>query len=237
MQRSWFKKAVCFTNSSHIEDDKTYLDRLFSDEAAFHVCGTVKRHSCIWGSENPHDIEHEHDSPHVSVCCTWWKTKLLLYFFFKNVQWLVHFSGYDTALHHVPVGTVFWLDGAPPHLPHSSCHVSASPDREFPGHWLGSGGPILWSPCSPDLSPLDFFFLGIVKDIVFHEKVQNMNGLCDIIVRIAECVTSEMLVVTWQGTEYHPDVCYTTNCAHIEICWAHKKLCEVQGSKIYWLLQ
>jgi hypothetical protein len=45
----------------HIEEDETYLDRLFFDEAKFQVCGTFNRHNChLWGSENPHDVtEHE----------------------------------------------------------------------------------------------------------------------------------------------------------------------------------
>lgn len=43
----------------------------FSDEATFHVCGTVNRESCrVWGIENPCDVTgHEHDSPKVIVWC------------------------------------------------------------------------------------------------------------------------------------------------------------------------
>jgi hypothetical protein len=44
----------------------------------------------------------------------------------------------------------------------------------------------------------------------------------------AQCITNEMLVITWRETEYRLDVCRNTNCGHTEICWAHKKLCEVQ---------
>jgi len=43
----------------------------------------------------------------------------------------------NTALLHVPVGTVFQLDGAPPHF---FCHVCAFLDREFPDPWIGRGG-------------------------------------------------------------------------------------------------
>jgi len=47
----------------------------------------------------------------------------------------------DTPLHHVLVGTVFQLDGAPLHFFHC---VSAFLDREFPDHWIGRGRPIPW---------------------------------------------------------------------------------------------
>jgi hypothetical protein len=47
--------------------------------------------------------------------------------------------------------------------------------QEVSDHWLGRGGPNLWPLHSPDLTPLDFLFWGFVKDIVYHEEVQNMN--------------------------------------------------------------
>jgi len=50
---------------------------------------------------------------------------------------------------------------------------------------------------SPDLTPLGSFFCGFVKDIVYHEEVQNVIELRDRIVRAVECVISEMLINTW----------------------------------------
>jgi hypothetical protein len=69
-----------------------------------------------------------------------------------------------TALRHIPARTVFQLDDA---LYHFSHRVHAFMDREFPGHWIVRGGPFPWSPRSPDLIPLDFFFWGFVKDNVY----------------------------------------------------------------------
>jgi hypothetical protein len=45
--------------------------------------------------------------------------------------------------------------------------------REFPDRWIGREGRIPWSPRSPELTPLDILFWGIVKDTVYHDKVQN----------------------------------------------------------------
>jgi hypothetical protein len=53
-----------------LEEDESGFKRIgFSDEAMFHMSGTVNRHNCcVWGSENPHDItEHECDSPKVNM--------------------------------------------------------------------------------------------------------------------------------------------------------------------------
>jgi hypothetical protein len=55
----------------HIEEDMTYLNRIYSsDKATFHMCGTMNRHNChIWGSKNnPHEVtEHERDSSKVNI--------------------------------------------------------------------------------------------------------------------------------------------------------------------------
>jgi len=56
-----------------------------------------------------------------------------------------------TALHHITVGTVLQLDGAPSHF--SNC-VCAFLGKEFPDHWIGGGGgPIPWHP---SLSRFDY---------------------------------------------------------------------------------
>jgi hypothetical protein len=37
-------------------------------------------------------------------------------------------------------------------------------DYEFPLQWFGRSGSITWPPRSPDLTPLDFFFWGYMKN-------------------------------------------------------------------------
>jgi len=60
----------------------------------------------------------------------------------------------NTALHHVPMGTVFQLHGAH-HFSHS---VHAFLDREIPDRWIGrGGGPIPW-PLFLQIFLLCFFF-------------------------------------------------------------------------------
>jgi hypothetical protein len=63
----------------------------------------------------------------------------------------------NTALRHVPVGTVFQLNGAPSHFPR---RVHAFLDREFPDRWIGKGD---LAPYPPDFTSLDFFFWGVCK--------------------------------------------------------------------------
>ena len=37
-------------------------------------------------------------------------------------------------------------------------------DATFPNRWIGRDGPTPWPPRSPDITPLDFFLWGYVKD-------------------------------------------------------------------------
>jgi hypothetical protein len=101
---------------------------------------------------------------------------------------------------------------------HFSCHVHILLDREFPEHWQGREGLISRPTCSPDLTPLDFFFWRLVKDSVHcKKKWQNASELHHRIIRVADHVINEMLANIRQETEYCFDVCHATNGAHTEI--------------------
>jgi hypothetical protein len=50
--------------------------------------------------------------------------------------------------------------------------------REFlnvcPEQWRGQVGPTAWPDCSPDLSPLDFYFWGHIKSTVCRTKISDL---------------------------------------------------------------
>jgi hypothetical protein len=66
------------------------------------------------------------------------------------------------------------LDGAP-------AHFSISPLRHLNAHypvcWIGRGGPVAWSPCSPDLNSLDFYLWGHIKSVVYLTPVDDVPTL------------------------------------------------------------
>jgi hypothetical protein len=65
--------------------------------------------------------------------------------------------------------------------------------------WIDRSGPIAWPPRSPDLTPLDFFLWGYVKNIVYQVKINDLQA-------------------TWNEVEYRLDICRAKG-AHIEIYW------------------
>jgi hypothetical protein len=60
--------------------------------------------------------------------------------------------------------------------------------------WAGSFLTVGLGPWLPH-SPLDFLFLGFVKDIVYHENVKNVKEMCDRIIRAADGITNEVLAI------------------------------------------
>jgi hypothetical protein len=77
----------------------------------------------------------------------------------------------------------FWHDGAPPHSSHEVRNFLNYP---FPGRWIGRGGPHNWPARSPDLSPLDYYVWGWMKELVYSVKVVTRDELLSRILDAAD---------------------------------------------------
>jgi hypothetical protein len=80
--------------------------------------------------------------------------------------------------------------------PHYLEEVREYLNTRFPSRWIGRAAPIAWPPRSPDLTPLDFFLWGFIKD---REFVPNLPAnVAELRTRITAAVakmTPEMLRV------------------------------------------
>jgi hypothetical protein len=118
------------------------------------------------------------------------------------------------ALLQLPPKTILQQDGAPPHFCH---HDRNHVDREMAGRWVSRGGPFTWSPRSPDLTPLDFFLWGYVKNILYQCKINDLQHLKACIRDAVATVTPNMPQATWNEVECRLDTCRAIKAAHIEI--------------------
>jgi hypothetical protein len=64
------------------------------------------------------------------------------------------------------------LCGAPPHF-HNE--VRSYLDEGLHNRWIGRGDPMEWPPRSPNLTPMDFFLWGFVKDNAYAPTVDNIT--------------------------------------------------------------
>ena len=193
------RREHCHTLLAMTAVDPLFLKRvIFTDEAIFHTSGHVNRRNTIfWGSEHPHVIrEHIRDSPKISVwCAVTWDGVIGPFFFENNI---VNQHSYremleDWFLDRLPLSYrlhgYFQQDGAPCHTAHS---VRVVLREQFPGRWISRFGPIGWPPYSPDLTPLDFWLWGMLKDRVYATPVPNVAVLKERITNVIQTILPRM---------------------------------------------
>jgi hypothetical protein len=76
-------------------------------------------------------------------------------------------ENYDLTQLNNTSNPILQLDGA--HIVRDFLNVN------FPGPWIGRGGPIACPPRSPDLTPLDIFLRGCVKDQMYSQRVNRVD--------------------------------------------------------------
>lgn len=176
--------AMCEETLHRISSNSSYLSNVvFSDEATFFVQGTVNKHNCrVWGYENPHlTMQRPFQSPKVTVWAALTSKHLIgPYFFDTNVNKEKYLSMLQEFLipqlkqRRIYSKSIFHQDGAPPHW---GLNVRKFLNEQFPNRWWGRDGPINWSPRSPDLTPLDYFLWGYLRDQVFATPITNIDDL------------------------------------------------------------
>ena len=62
-----------------------------------------------------------------------------------------------------------------------------------------------------------FELWGYIKNIVYAEKIRNIQQLQERITSAIETITRDTIQKTWQEIEFHLDVSRATNGAHIEM--------------------
>ncbi|GBM25238.1 hypothetical protein AVEN_153420-1 [Araneus ventricosus] len=70
---------------------------------------------------------------------------------------------------------------------------------------------------SKDITPLDFFLWGFVKNIVYKTPVPSLDELKRRIVTAIQNVTPQMLENTWREIEFRFDVLRATKGSHVQI--------------------
>ena len=157
---------------------------VWSDEATFKLNGTINRHNCTyWCPANPHvTIERHVNLPGVTVWCGISALGIIGPFFFNET---VNGESYLKLLQEFVRPQIkemfgddhdiyFQQDGAPPHY---HLDVRAYLDAVFPDTWIGRRGPTEYPSRSPDLTPMDFFLWGYLKDKVYCNKPRTIDAL------------------------------------------------------------
>lgn len=159
---------------------------LFSDEATFTRRGVFNWRNChIWDNENPHSVKEAHFQHELklNVWCGIFRDNLIGPF-----ELPVNFNGNSyleflqntlfDELEQLPLNQRrsmwFMQDGAPPHFPLA---VRNYLNNQFPHRWIGRGSEFPWPARSPDFNPLDFYFWGHMKTLVYAQEINTRQEL------------------------------------------------------------
>lgn len=170
--------AEIFLNK--VKQDRNFIDNIWwSDEATFKLNGHINRHNCVyWAEENPHVvIERDVNLPGVIVWGALSSYGLIgPYFFDGTVNSQNYLQLLQTELWPKikNQSCYFQQDGAPPH--YAIC-VRNWLNEHLPGKWIGRRGPTEFPARSPDLTPMDFFLWGVLKDSVYRLKPRSLDAL------------------------------------------------------------
>lgn len=179
----------CYWAQGNFLNDRNFLGKImFTDEATFTTNGIVSSQNCrYWARNNPNWVINCKDqySQKVNVWCGILGDRIIGPFFFNqslNAHRLVNFLDGELwdEIENLPLDLrrdmYFQLDGA---SIHNSRIVRQWLNQQFPMRWIGRNSPFeLWPPRSPDITPLDFYFWGVVKNTVYKTRPRNRDELC-----------------------------------------------------------
>ena len=188
------------------ESHANFAELIFrSDEAKFHLNGTVNKQNCrIWSTENP-DVfqEAEMHPPFVMVWCAVSAKAIIGPYFFEdgNEPVAVNASRYCQMIEQffipalrqqrIPVRKIwFQQDGATAHT--STRTINLLKDH-FQSRIISKNGPVNWPPRSPDLTASDFFLWGYIKSKVYSQPISSVRQLKN---RIRRCIRNIPIATT-----------------------------------------
>lgn len=215
----------CQWASQQIRNDGEFFNYvLFSDEATFHSTGILNRHNChYWAPVNPHwmgQIDNQHRWS-LTVWCGIINGYLIGPYFFDG---MINGETYlqllqnelPDLLQDVDIDTRrrMWLqqDGAGPHFANI---VKNFLNNTFPNRWIGRGGPVKWPARSPDLTSLDFYLWGYLKDVVYQNAPTTRDDMKERI-RAACNIPRNVLLRTVRHFERRIQYCQQVNGATFE---------------------
>lgn len=189
----------------------------FSDEAWFHLSGYVNAQNYrIWNAEKPNIVRETPLHPEkVGVWCAISRAQIIGPIFFdKTVNAAEYRKIVEEFLDRLPlldrrVG-YFQQDGATAHTANVTMDFLRT---HFEDRIISRP---LWPPRSPDLTPLDAFLWGYLKDKVFELPVNTTNELKERITHEIQAINSKMLSNVYANMERRLQVCIQAGGGHFQ---------------------
>jgi hypothetical protein len=216
----------CYWFSDKALDDPSFVSKIiWTDETNFSNKGMMNRHNNhYWSTVNPLIVREGRDQVRFSVNC--WcallDNKILAVHFYEGCLTGVRYrqlleNVLIPALEDIPLNTreqlIYQQDGAPPH---NSGTVRTFLDEHFPNQWVATYGPIAWPPRSPDLTPLDFFLWGYLKDKLYEDRYASVDEMLNKIREILYSIHHTLISKATKATFMRAHACMYYDGGHFE---------------------
>lgn len=193
---------------------------IWSDESMVTNNGIFnRRNTHYWAQKNPRvkKISRHQERFGFNMWCGILGTKILGPFIYHNsltAERYLHLLQNDLeyCLDNLPLAQVnscwFQQDGAPAH---NSRQVREYLSQRFPGKWIGTFSEVSWPARSPDLTPLDFFIWGFVKNRIYQYSFESEQQLRERVTAAFNSITPEMLRDVLSSTVKRSYLCLENN--------------------------
>lgn len=218
--------AFCRWLNGKISRDMQFLDYiLWSDETNFSNNGMYnRRNNHYWSQENPLRLWETHNQIRFSFNC-WCGLKgnevVMVEFYEGNLNSDTYnniiLENVSNIIDNLPLSesrrVYFQQDGAPAH---NSRNTRCSLNRQFGEQWIGTHGPVSWPARSPDLTPLDFFLWGYLKNEIYKKKYDSVEELKNSLCTILYGIHPNKLLAATRSVRKRIHLCINQNGEHFE---------------------
>lgn len=222
------RMQFCRRLIAECQENENFVNKvLWTDESTFSRTGIFNSHNQhFWSVENPRKTRETSFQLNFSVNV--WagiidKHIIGPYFFSTTLNGNTYLNflrnELNSLMDSVPLSTRrdmwFQQDGAPPHFATS---VRTWLNNSFPRRWIGRCGEIAWPARSPDLNPLDFYFWGYLKTLVYQIPVNTREELKERILNAFNIIRSKPQQVKTSKSSLmrRCRLCIQTNGGHFE---------------------
>jgi hypothetical protein len=210
-----------------LSDNIQFLEHImWSDESQFCRDGTVNKHNVhYWADINPRWLQETAHQVNwrVNVWCGLFNSKIVGPIFYDGTltgnrfEQLILNGIVEQFFDNLPLALTqnvwFQLDGAPPHY---AINTRQRLHEMFHNQWIGRGGPVQWPPRSPDLTPMDFFLWGHIKETVYAKPTTTIEDLKDRISAACASISQAALRSVYKSIEHRAQLCIGADGHHIE---------------------
>lgn len=184
----------CENIRTEIALNPNFLDCIvWSDETNFSNNGMYNRHNNhYWSRQNPFRVRETNNQVRFSfnVWCGIKSNMVVLLNIYEGhlnaAKYIEILELLKNQLNLLPEeernNIIFQQDGAPAH----NSRIARAYLNENFNAWIGTNGTIRWPARSPDLTPMDFFLWGHVKNVVYetcYETVQELRIAVENVIR------------------------------------------------------